>query len=89
MYKEQAFAYTEVEEGTYVLKMIMQSIERRQIVEMIYVDGNGRMTKRRVKIFKANSDSFTAYCFLRKSTRKFKLDHVLALVPVENVRKVI
>jgi len=49
---------------------------------MIYMDNNGGITKRRVKLLKKTEDSFQAYCYLRGSRRTFKADNVLALVPV-------
>lgn len=72
-----------------MLKTINKSIQRNQILELIYMADDGEITKRRIKAFKADKDTFTAYCFLRKSTRTFKIDNVLALVPVTKDRMVV
>jgi predicted DNA-binding transcriptional regulator YafY len=53
-----------------------------QSVNMIYMDDSGTITKRRIKPFKISGESFQAYCYLRGSKRTFKIDGVLALVPV-------
>lgn len=49
---------------------------------MIYIANDGAISKRRVKVLRINQDSFQAYCFLRGSKRTFRIDNVLALVPV-------
>jgi len=54
-----------------------------QIVEVMYISNSGEITKRRIKVLKLQGDSFQAYCFLRKTKRTFKVNNVLALIPVE------
>ena len=76
------FLYNENEEGTSVLKRIERSMKYNQLLDMIYMDNNGGITKRRVKLLKVTEDSFQAYCYLRGSRRTFKADNVLVLVPV-------
>lgn len=61
---------------------ICKYMKRQNSVEMIYVAQNGNITKRRVKIIKANEDTFQAYCFTKQAKRTFYFDHVLAVVPV-------
>ncbi len=46
------------------------------------MNDSGQITKRRIKPFKVRGNTFVAYCFLRGSRRTFKIDGVLALVPV-------
>jgi len=53
-----------------------------QFLNMIYMDSDGGITKRRVKAFKVAEDSFQAYCYLLGSKWTFKIENVLALVPV-------
>jgi len=65
-----------------VLKTIERSIKYNQVLDIIYMDNAGSITKRRVKLLKVTEDSFQAYCYLRGSRRTFKIDNVLALVPV-------
>lgn len=72
-----------------MLEHIRQSNKYNQLLEMIYVDGKGTITKRRIKVLKMNKDTFVAYCFLRRANRTFKNSHVLALVPIERYSKIV
>lgn len=65
-----------------MLKAIRRSMKYNQVLDMIYMDNNGGITKRRIKAFQVTEDSFQAYCYLRGSRRTFKIDNVLALVPI-------
>ena len=61
---------------------ILNSMKANQLSEMIYMKNNGEVSKRRVKILSISKDSFQAYCFLRGTKRTFKIENVLAFVPV-------
>ncbi|GGA30888.1 transcriptional regulator [Psychrobacillus lasiicapitis] len=63
---------------------ILKVMEHNQIVEMIYMKENGEISKRKVKVLSVDDDTFKAYCFLRNTKRIFKIDNVLAFVPVIN-----
>ena len=62
---------------------LLKSMRYGQIVDIMYVSKNGEVTKRRIKVIKIYGDAFQAYCFLRKTKRTFKVDNVLALIPVQ------
>ena len=49
---------------------------------MIYMKDNGEVSKRKVKALSVGDDTFKAYCFLRNTKRTFKIDNVLAFVPI-------
>ncbi|GAA4068928.1 hypothetical protein GCM10022410_13560 [Amphibacillus indicireducens] len=68
--------------GTGVLNTVIKSIRYNQQLIMIYMDIEGLITKRWVKALSLSEDSFRAHCYLRKGTRTFKVEGVLALVPV-------
>ncbi len=65
-----------------MLNAIKKSMQYNQSVNMIYMDDSGAITKRRVKPFKICGNTFMAYCYVRKSKRTFKIDNVLAVVPI-------
>lgn len=69
-------------EGTSVRVLILKSMKTNQVSEMIYMKNNGEISKRRVKVLSVKSDSFQAYCFLRGTKRVFKIENVLAFVPI-------
>ena len=62
--------------------LILKSMKTNQVSEMIYMKNNGEVSKRRVKVLSISKDSFQAYCFLRGTKRVFKIENVLAFVPV-------
>lgn len=49
---------------------------------MMYMDASGEVTKRRIKVVRVGEDDFQAYCHLRAAKRTFKINNILALVPV-------
>lgn len=61
---------------------ILKAFKYQQLVDMMYMANDGRISKRRIKILKISGDSFQAYCFLRHKKRTFKMDNVLSLMPV-------
>ena len=63
---------------------VLKSMQHSRITEMIYLNNKGEISKRRVKVVSVSIDSFQAYCFLRSTKRTFKIDNVLAFVPVVN-----
>lgn len=65
-----------------MLEELVKSKVFNKSLDMIYIANDGAISKRRVKVLRINQDSFQAYCFLRGSKRTFRIDNVLALVPV-------
>ena len=61
---------------------LVKSLRYNESLDMMYMANDGAISKRRVKVLRVNEDSFQAYCFLRRSKRTFRIDNVLALVPV-------
>ncbi len=61
---------------------LMKSIERNDLLDMMYMAKDGSISKRRIQVIQVGEGSFRAYCFLRKSKRTFTIDNVLAIVPV-------
>ena len=43
---------------------------------------NGEISKRKVKVLSVEGNTFKAYCFLRNTKRIFKINSVLAFVPI-------
>lgn len=65
-----------------MLNTIKRSMQYNQLLDMIYMDDSGQITKRRIKVFKVTRESFQSYCYLRGSKRTFKIDNILAAVPI-------
>ena len=65
-----------------MLVKLIKSIRYNESLDMMYMANDGVISKRRVKVLQINEGSFRAYCFLRRSKRTFRIDNVLALVPI-------
>ncbi len=53
-----------------------------RLIRVMYMDDSGSVTKRTVRVLKINSSIFTAFCYLRGAKRTFKINNMLAVVPV-------
>lgn len=70
-------------------KELIKSFETNCELDMIYLAKNGEVSKRRIKVLQINKNLFRAYCYLRNDNRTFKINHVLALVPVSSRERVV
>lgn len=61
---------------------LIKSIRFNESVDMMYMAASGKVTKRRIRVLKVGEGAFQAYCYLRGAKRTFRIDHVLALVPI-------
>ncbi|MER2059619.1 MAG: transcriptional regulator [Niallia sp.] len=61
---------------------IKKAMQHNQIRDIMYMDKNNRITKRRIKVLKIAGDTFQAYCFVRRANRTFLIGNVLAIMPV-------
>lgn len=61
---------------------LLKCMYKNQLAELIYMSQDGKITKRRVKVYKIDEQHFQGYCLLRRATRTFNYNNVLALVPV-------
>ena len=65
-----------------MLNKLVKSIRYNQSLNMMYMANDGAISKRRIKVLQVSGDSFQAYYFLRRAKRTFRIDNVLALVPI-------
>ncbi len=68
---------------------LMKSMRYREYVDIMYMAANGKVTKRRIQVLQVNGELFRAYCHLRKAKRTFRVDNVLALVPMTRKESVV
>lgn len=68
---------------------LLKAMRINDVVEIIYLAKDGQVSKRRVKVLQVDAVLFKAFCYLRKSTRTFKFDNILALVPVASKERVV
>lgn len=63
-------------------KILERAVKYGELLDMVYMAGDGKISRRRVRVLQVGESSFRAYCHLRGSRRTFVIDNVLALVPV-------
>jgi predicted DNA-binding transcriptional regulator YafY len=68
---------------------LIKSMDRNYVLDMMYISKDGAISKRRIKVLQVGEVSFRAYCYLRKSNRTFKIDNVLALVPITSRERIV
>ena len=68
---------------------LIKSMEWNHVLDMMYMAKDGAISKRSIKILQVGDVSFRAYCYLRKSNRTFKIDNILALVPVTSKERIV
>lgn len=60
----------------------LESMQNNQIVEMIYMKNNGEINKQKVKVISIPRIFYRLQCFLSGTKRTFKIENVLAFVPI-------
>ena len=67
--------------------LLKRAVESNEVLEMIYQNNKGEFSQRRIQVIKLNEESFSAYCFIRKQQRTFKLSNVLSMGPTRKVMR--
>lgn len=68
---------------------LIKCVRRSSTIRIMYMDDDGKVTKRTVRVLKINSTTLKAFCYLRGSRRTFKIDNLLAVVSVSSERVVV
>lgn len=63
-------------------EQLLKVVKWNLLADMMYIDQNNVISKRRIKVTKIAGDTIRAYCFTRHAIRTFTIDHILALTPV-------
>lgn len=58
--------------------LLLRAKEQGKSIEIIYMDDNGRISQRTIRIIEICEDKITAFCYLRKSKRLFKKENLLS-----------
>lgn len=64
-------------------RQLLKVLERKQLINMMYISKNGEITKRRIKVIKVEDDTFKGYCFTKHASRTFLIDNILSMLPVQ------
>lgn len=63
-------------------EQVRKAMKYHQLIEVVYMDQSGNVTKRRIKVLKLNGDKMWVWDVAKQAKRTFLLDHVLACQPV-------
>ena len=59
--------------------MLLNAAETNETLVLFYIDKNGNVTERFIKVLGLEAGRIKAYCFFRKQKRTFSLENVLSL----------
>lgn len=63
-------------------EQMVKAMKYQQLVEVVYMDKAGKVTKRRIRILKMNGDKMWVWDYSKRAKRTFLVDHILASQPV-------
>ncbi|MDY0393335.1 hypothetical protein ACFSMW_14225 [Virgibacillus halophilus] len=58
-------------------KQLVQAMKTAQTLLIYYVDGDGHITERYIRVLEVKNNYITAYCFWRKKVRTFSISGIL------------
>lgn len=61
---------------------MVKAMKYNQVVEVVYMDKAGNVTKRRIRVLKINGEKLWIWDYNKRAKRTFLLDHILASQPV-------
>ncbi len=61
--------------------LFIRSMENKEKIVIFYMDSNGKVTERYVRVLKINDSHILVYCYYRKKVRTLKLDNILSCGP--------
>ncbi|OYD09463.1 hypothetical protein [Paludifilum halophilum] len=64
-------------------QVLKRGWRRGEVTQIIYLDRQGRMTQRRIRIYTLNGEEVEAYCCERRAFRRFKRQGILAAMKEE------
>jgi predicted DNA-binding transcriptional regulator YafY len=71
-----------------VNRTLLLSLEEQRCIDMIYINNNGEITQRMIKVLEIQEKHIKAFCFMRKGKRTFKKENVLSVSVIRSNRKV-
>ncbi len=58
-----------------------RKFEANKMMEMIYLNKNGEISQRVIKVYGETDTKVYGFCYLRKGFRSFQKDQILAIQP--------
>lgn len=63
--------------------LFIRSMQQKEKIIVFYMDSNGEVTERYVRVLKMNDSHILVYCYYRKKVRTLKLDNILSCGPAK------
>lgn len=67
---------------------LRMSLEEETCIDMIYMNQQGELTQRIIKVLEIQEHHIKAFCFMRKVKRTFKKENILSVSMIRSQRKV-
>lgn len=64
--------------------LLSRAIESHEKLEMIYIDNEGKITQRVIRVLAVTETTVKTYCYSKRKFRTFKLENILS---VGHIRK--
>ncbi|MGP4061524.1 hypothetical protein [Halobacillus sp. H74] len=64
-----------------MMGILNRAVDTKKSLEMIYVDGKGNMTQRKICVVEVRENQILAYCYSRNQVRLFSKDGILSVYP--------
>ncbi|WP_079529475.1 hypothetical protein [Halobacillus hunanensis] len=62
--------------------LLIRAMEQKQKLEMIYLDADGYMSQRTIRVLEVREEDILTYCYSRRKVRMFKKARILSLTPL-------
>ncbi|MEW9669997.1 WYL domain-containing protein [Ammoniphilus sp. 3BR4] len=66
-----------------MLRDLQRYLTSGQLVEIIYLNQQGQISQRKLRLYSIDGDQLKAYCLTRSSIRSFSIKNILALASVK------
>ena len=60
-----------------------RSIKNKEKIIIFYMDSEGKVTERYVRVLKINDIHILVYCYYRKKVRTLKINNILSCGPIK------
>ncbi|MEK3887438.1 WYL domain-containing protein [Bacillus sp. FSL K6-3431] len=67
--------------------LLNRAAANKDMLEMIYISNKGTITQRIIKVLSADDLTIKAYCHNKREFRTFKLENILSVGPVKQLRR--
>ncbi|MFC7060865.1 hypothetical protein [Halobacillus seohaensis] len=67
--------------------LITRAFESKEKLELIYIDSDGQLSQRIIRVVKMDHNGLLAYCYSKQQVRSFKKENILSVYPYQSRKK--